>query len=136
MRMSEQNHGSRTETRELCILSFANFAYALSFSVPLQTGGPNLTPLDQVLCILYGGGGLKLKAHSCKLTAHESKPCLVAPSRPCPTYTLHPIPYTLPLPRSEPNSFRSRTLHTFGGRGGRLNPPSPGVLPQHRENKV
>jgi len=29
--MSEQNHRSRTETRELCILSFANFAYALSF---------------------------------------------------------------------------------------------------------
>ena len=117
MKMSEQNDRGRTPTRELCIFSFANFAYAVSFSAPLQSGGPNLTPLDHVLCTPLGGGGLKLKAHSCKLTAHESKPLPRGAISPVPTYTLHPIPYTLPLPRSEPNSFRPRTLHTFGGRG-------------------
>jgi len=114
--MSEHDR-SRTPTRELCIFSFANFAYALSLAAPPQSGGPDLTPLDHVLCTPLGGGGLKLKADSRKLTAHESKSLphfTISSTR---TYTIHPGPYPVPFPRSKPNSFRSRTLHTFWGRG-------------------
>jgi len=122
VRMSKQTDRRRTPTRELRIVSFANFAYALSSSAPgIPKSG--LKSLSIRTLPISGGGGLKLSTQNSKLKTDRSKPlpgCATAPAR---VYTLYPAPDTRRLPKSGLKSLSIRTLRTFSGEGPKTQKP-------------
>jgi len=129
--MSVQHDRSRTETRELCILSFANFAYALPLPAPaIPKSGPKSLSIRTLHTL--GGGGLKLKAHCCKLSADRSRPMVLFRTFTEPGLVPSPQALVPALPRSGLNSFRSRTLPTLGGSGGSLQIRSASLRQQQR----
>ena len=111
MRMS-----GRTPRRELLL-------FPIPYSLSLPKSGANSIFLNTLPNL--GGGGPKLSAHSCKLTADRSKSLCRCTISPALAYSLLPLAYSLSLPKSGVNSIFLNTLPNLGeGATGAIQPAS------------